>query len=277
MSGGGPFALAARWALGLGLVLVVVNAFASQRGDTVLVHGIVLPVLGTLDISLEAIAEGAVLALRLGVVMAAFAVHAASVDPDRVLRLLRPIASRSALTATLIARMVPLAAADYPRLGEAASYCRIARSVSRPTRIIPTASRRESGRSTRSSRGCCSKAASCSARSGSWADPMQPQAHLQFVSHLLDGADPQGALDAGRFRVQEGREVALEPGLWQYADDLRALGHEPLLDEDVHPFGVGQAILKLGDAPSRAPIRVATDRQPVTEARGRTWQHLKTT
>ncbi len=61
------------------------------------------------------------LALRLGVVMCAFAVHAATVDPDRVLRLLRPIASRSALTATLIARMVPLAAADYARLGEASA------------------------------------------------------------------------------------------------------------------------------------------------------------
>jgi energy-coupling factor transport system permease protein len=120
-SGGGPaLRLAARWALGLGLLLVAVNAIASQRGDTVLVHGIELPLLGTVDISLEAIAEGAVLALRLGVVMAAFAVHAACVDPDRVLRLLRPIASRSALTATLISRMVPLAAGDYRRLGEAA-------------------------------------------------------------------------------------------------------------------------------------------------------------
>ena len=51
----------------------------------------------------------------------AFAVHAACVDPDRVLRLLRPLARRSALTATLIARLVPLAAADYVRLGEAAA------------------------------------------------------------------------------------------------------------------------------------------------------------
>ncbi len=78
--------------------------------------------------------------------------------------------------------------------------------------------------------------------------PMQPQAHLQFVSHLVDDADPQGALDAARFRVQDGREVALEPGLWPYADELRALGHTPLLDEDVHPFGVGQSILVVGDA-----------------------------
>ena len=34
---------------------------------------------------------------------------------------------------------------------------------------------------------------------------MQPQAHLQFVSRLVDGADPQAALDAGRFRVEAGR------------------------------------------------------------------------
>jgi energy-coupling factor transport system permease protein len=51
----------------------------------------------------------------------AFAVHSASVDPDRVLRLMRPLARRSALTATLIARLVPLAAGDYLRLSEAAA------------------------------------------------------------------------------------------------------------------------------------------------------------
>ena len=78
--------------------------------------------------------------------------------------------------------------------------------------------------------------------------PMQPQAHLQFVSRLLDGADPQAALDAGRFRVEAGREVALEPGLWSYADGLRALGHEPVLDGDPAAFGVGQSILAVGDA-----------------------------
>jgi energy-coupling factor transport system permease protein len=121
-SGAGPaLRLSARWALGLGVVLVIVNGIASQRGDTVLVHGIQLPLLGTVDVSLEALAEGALLSLRLGVVMVAFAVHATTVDPDGVLRLLRPLASRSALTATLIARMVPLAAADYSRLGEAAA------------------------------------------------------------------------------------------------------------------------------------------------------------
>ena len=61
------------------------------------------------------------LALRILVVLMAFSVHSACVDPDRVLRLLRPLARRSALTATLIARLVPLAAADHARLGEAAA------------------------------------------------------------------------------------------------------------------------------------------------------------
>jgi energy-coupling factor transport system permease protein len=93
----------------------------AQRGDTVIFHGIWLPLLGTSNVSAEAIAEGGMLALRILVVMMAFAVHSASVDPDRVLRLLRPLARRSALTATLIARLVPLAAADHVRLGEAAA------------------------------------------------------------------------------------------------------------------------------------------------------------
>jgi energy-coupling factor transport system permease protein len=112
-------AIAARWGAALGLVIVAVNGIASQRGDTVLVRGGELPVLGRIDISAEALAEGGMLALRIGIVIAAFAVHTACVDPDRLLRLARPLARHSALTATLIARLVPLAAADGARLAEA--------------------------------------------------------------------------------------------------------------------------------------------------------------
>ena len=70
------------------------------------------------DVSAEALAEGGVLALRIVVVLMAFAVHSACVDPDRMLRLLRPLARHSALTATLIARLVPLARSR-PRCGSA--------------------------------------------------------------------------------------------------------------------------------------------------------------
>jgi energy-coupling factor transport system permease protein len=110
-----------RWGVTLGILIVVVNGLVVQRGDTVLVHGLWLPLLGSTAVSAEALAEGAVLALRIVVVLMAFAVHTACVDPDRTLRLLRPLARRSALTATLIARLVPLAAADHVRLGEAAA------------------------------------------------------------------------------------------------------------------------------------------------------------
>jgi len=116
---GRALAASARWAATLGVLIVAVNAIASQRGETILLRGWDLPLLGQVDVSAEALAEGAVLALRIGVVLAAFAVHSARVDPDRLLRLARPLARHSALTASLVTRLVPLAAADHARLREA--------------------------------------------------------------------------------------------------------------------------------------------------------------
>jgi energy-coupling factor transport system permease protein len=113
--------LALRWGLATAALFVVVNAIASQRGDTILFRGGEVPILGRIDVSAEALAEGAVLGLRVLVVMMAFAVHSAVVDPDRILRLLRPLARRSALTATLLTRLVPVAAADHARLRAAAA------------------------------------------------------------------------------------------------------------------------------------------------------------
>jgi energy-coupling factor transport system permease protein len=120
LAGAGPAVrVALRWGATLGVLIIVVNALASQRGDTILLRGGELPVLGQVDVSTEALVEGAILALRITVVVCAFAVYTACVDPDRVLRLLRPFARHSALTATLITRLVPLAAADNARLREA--------------------------------------------------------------------------------------------------------------------------------------------------------------
>jgi energy-coupling factor transport system permease protein len=118
---GAALRLAARWGIALGILVTLVNVIASQRGDTILMRGFDLPVLGQIDISLEALVEGAVLALRIAVVFAAGAVYSACVDPDRVMRMIRPLAPHSALTATLITRLVPLAAADQARLREASA------------------------------------------------------------------------------------------------------------------------------------------------------------
>ena len=117
---GEAVAASLRWGAALAFFVVAVNALVTHRGETILVRGYEVPVLGRLDVTLESIAAGGVIALRILVVVMAFAVYSACVDPDRVLRLIRPLASRSALTATLIARLVPLAAADHARLRDAA-------------------------------------------------------------------------------------------------------------------------------------------------------------
>ena len=78
---------------------------------------------------------------------------------------------------------------------------------------------------------------------------MQPQGHFQVVLRLVDhGDDPQAALDGPRWRVGAGRAVELEPGLWHTEEALAALGHDVHRATVQHSFGVGQVILRIGDA-----------------------------
>jgi gamma-glutamyltranspeptidase / glutathione hydrolase len=79
--------------------------------------------------------------------------------------------------------------------------------------------------------------------------PMQPQGHMQVVVRLVDhGDDPQAALDAPRWRVDGGMDVQLEPGLWSAEEHLASLGHRVRRGTVVHDFGVGQVILRIGNA-----------------------------
>jgi energy-coupling factor transport system permease protein len=107
---------AAVLAVPLALVVALVNPLVSREGLTLLVRGPEVPLLGALDVTLEAVVFGGVAALRVLVVVLAFAVCSAAVDPDEMLRGLRRVAPRSALTASLATRMVPLLARDAERL-----------------------------------------------------------------------------------------------------------------------------------------------------------------
>jgi gamma-glutamyltranspeptidase / glutathione hydrolase len=79
--------------------------------------------------------------------------------------------------------------------------------------------------------------------------PMQPQGHFQVVRRIVDdGDDPQAALDAPRWRVEDDGHVELEPALAPLAPDLRAKGHDVRIAAFQHPFGVGQVILRRGEA-----------------------------
>jgi energy-coupling factor transport system permease protein len=118
---GRAVAAALRLSLALAVLITVVNGLVTDRGDTVLARLGEMPLLGEVNVTAEALGAGAVIGLRAVAAMIAAAVYSACVDPDRVLRLLRPVAGRSALTATLISRLVPLAAADHARLRDAAA------------------------------------------------------------------------------------------------------------------------------------------------------------
>ncbi len=113
-------AVALRMGAMIVVMIVAVNGLLSSRGDTVLARLGEWPLLGRVDITAQTLVAGLSLGLRALAVMVAFAVYSACVDPDRVLRAVRPLAARSALTATLICRLVPVAAADSARLSEAA-------------------------------------------------------------------------------------------------------------------------------------------------------------
>jgi gamma-glutamyltranspeptidase/glutathione hydrolase len=81
---------------------------------------------------------------------------------------------------------------------------------------------------------------------------MQPQGHLQLVSHMVDrGLDPQAALDEPRWRLdrdaREGWSLALEEPLHGLARELARRGHRVLCDPNPAAFGGGQAVLVHGD------------------------------
>lgn len=121
---------AATFAVPLGLLVAVVNALVTRDGLTVIWRLGSLPVLGHVDITLEATAYGGILGLRAATLVLCAALYTAAVDPDEVLRLFRRVSFRSALTATLATRMVPILARDARRMAEA-QRCRPGAPASR--------------------------------------------------------------------------------------------------------------------------------------------------
>lgn len=76
---------------------------------------------------------------------------------------------------------------------------------------------------------------------------MQPQGHLQMVSNLVDhGLNPQAALDAPRWRFDQGNRVFLEQTVPRHvALGLSDLDHDVQVVADPGMFGKGQMILRL--------------------------------
>jgi energy-coupling factor transport system permease protein len=110
---------AIRFALVLGVAVMVINALVTRNGLTVIWRLGHVPVLGQTDITLEATVYGAILGLRAVALVLCGALYTLTVDPDDVLRLFRRVSFHSALTATLATRMVPILVRDSGRLADA--------------------------------------------------------------------------------------------------------------------------------------------------------------
>ena len=108
-----------RFALPFALLIAVINPLVYPEGDTLLFRG--GEILGRqIDITLEATAAGVLNGLRVIVIVTAFGLLSAAVDPDELLRMFRRVSYRSALTATLATRLVPVLARDATRMSDAA-------------------------------------------------------------------------------------------------------------------------------------------------------------
>lgn len=98
---------------------VLVNVLVNRGGLTVFMRLGDWGVLGQMNLTVEAVVFGLVFALRLLVVALACLLAVCAANPDELLISMRRVSPRSALTASLATRMVPVLGQDAQRLAEA--------------------------------------------------------------------------------------------------------------------------------------------------------------
>ncbi len=99
--------------------IVAINVLVSREGLTVFARLGDLGPFGQGDLTVEAVVYGIVIALKVTLLILITTVASLAVDPDELLCAFRRLSFRSALTASLSTRMIPLLAADSRRLAEA--------------------------------------------------------------------------------------------------------------------------------------------------------------
>jgi energy-coupling factor transport system permease protein len=113
------------------LPIILVNVLVSRDGLTVFARLGDLGPFGQGNLTVEALVYGAVIALKVAILMLAATLASLAVDPDELLRVVRRLSFRSALTASLATRMVPVLAGDAQRLADA--------QATRPMLLPPSA------------------------------------------------------------------------------------------------------------------------------------------
>lgn len=115
---GDRLARTAKIAVPIGVMWLLIEPLVLRDGLTVLARLGEVPPFGRLDITLEATVAGGIFGLRSVLVILAFGLYAAAIDPDEVLRLFRRRGLRSALTVTVATRMVGVLERDARRMAD---------------------------------------------------------------------------------------------------------------------------------------------------------------
>lgn len=108
-----------RPAVAMGVPIVAINLIVARQGLTVFARLGDLGPFGQGNLTVEALAYGGVIALKVALLPLITGLAALTVDPDELLRALRRLSFRSALTASLATRMMGVLSADAQRLAEA--------------------------------------------------------------------------------------------------------------------------------------------------------------
>ena len=104
-------------------ILLLINTLVNQLGETVLLWGPALPVLGRVVVSLENLVFSLVMGIRLLTVFTAFILYNQLVNPDRALSMFARLFPRSALLIALTTKTIPFLSQKLQRAAEIAQ-CR---------------------------------------------------------------------------------------------------------------------------------------------------------
>ncbi|OPL08192.1 MAG: hypothetical protein AVO33_01415 [delta proteobacterium ML8_F1] len=99
-------------------MILVVNGLFVKAGRTVLYAGPTMPLVGGIRITLEALAYGLAMGIKLMLIMSLFCLFTYSVQPDRFMKLLRPFGRRTVLIMVFSLRLFPLLMQDFERIME---------------------------------------------------------------------------------------------------------------------------------------------------------------
>lgn len=101
------------------LLIMIVNPLVIHAGQTIIWSGPVLPVLGRMEISMEAVCYGAVMGVRLMSLLLVFCLYNEIVDPDRLLGHMARHAFKPGLMVSMATRLFPSVIRDLATAREA--------------------------------------------------------------------------------------------------------------------------------------------------------------